>query len=122
EFSLIVFDAKYRFARPGQSENDNASEALFYNDADRFAGAMQAAVAFVHHATKGSQTEKRASDVGAGAGAQSRAADVHAIFREHEDDGAFVFEALVRSFAPVEPIGLRWIFPLWVPDDDVDPA
>lgn len=122
ELALVAFDAKYRFTKPGQSENDNASEAAFYNDADKFAEAMQCTVAFVHHATKGPQSDKRVSDVGAGAGSQSRAADVHAVFREHEDDGAFVFEALVRSFPPVEPIGLKWQFPLWIPDSDVDPG
>jgi RecA-family ATPase len=122
EFVLIVFDAKYRFAQLGQSENDNAAEAMFYNAADRFATDMQAAIAFVHHSTKGSQSEKRASDVGAGGGSQSRAADVHAIFREHEEEDTFVFEALVRSFPPIQPIALRWQFPLFVPADDVDPT
>lgn len=119
-YGLILFDAKYRFAVAGQSENDNASEALFYNRADQLAGNTGAAVAFIHHASKGSQSDKRVSDVGSGAGAQSRAADVHCVFREHEDDGTFVFEALVRSFAPVQPIGLRWMFPLWVADEGID--
>jgi hypothetical protein len=121
-YGLIIFDAKYRFAIAGSSENDNAAEAQFYNRADRLAQTSGAAIAFIHHASKGSQSDKRVSDVGSGAGTQSRAADVHAVFREHEDNSSFVFEALVRSFAPVEPIGLRWIFPLWTPDIGVDPT
>src|SRR5262249_34929210 len=33
-----------------------------------------------------------------------------------------VLEAAVRSFAPVEPLALRWEFPLWTPDTSVDAA
>ena len=118
--SLFAFDAKYRFQTPGISENEN--DPVFYNEADRFATDMGACVAFVHHSSKGSQSEKRVSDVGAGGGIQSRAADVHAIFREHEEEGVHVFEVLVRSFAPVSAIPVRWMFPLWIPDHSVDPS
>jgi len=31
-------------------------------------------------------------------------------------------EAVVRSFKPVDPLSLRWEFPLWLPDDSIDPA
>src|SRR5262249_50178330 len=68
------------------------------------------------------QAEKAIVDVGAGAGAQSRAADTHLILRPHEDDGVAVLEAAVRSFKPIEPISLRWQFPLWHVDGDADPA
>src|SRR5262249_13548999 len=43
------------------------------------------------------------------------------ILRPHEDDGAFVLEVALRSFAPVEPICLRWEFPVWVPANDLNP-
>src|SRR5262249_14705445 len=86
----------------------------------RMADHLKAGVALVHHSTKGSQADKRVTDVGAGAGAQSRAADAHLILREHEDDRAVVLEAAVRSFAPVQPLGLRFEFPLWVPDESLD--
>lgn len=121
-YKLIVLDAKYRALPPGNSENDNAAETAFYNTVDGVAERLQAAVVMIHHSTKGSQTEKRVTDVGAGAGAQSRAADCHLILREHEKDGAVVLEAAVRSFAPVEPLTLRWDFPLWVADDSLDPT
>jgi AAA domain/DnaB-like helicase N terminal domain len=119
-FSLIAIDAKYRATSSTANENDNASEAMFYNEADRIAEKMGSTLALVHHSSKGNQSEKRLVDVGAGAGAQSRAADCHLILREHEENGAAVLEAAVRSFAPVEPIGLRWIFPLWTPDEGLN--
>jgi hypothetical protein len=121
-FSIIILDAKYRFALEGASENDNASEARFYNEIDRLAERTGAAIMLVHHSTKGSQSDKRITDVGAGAGAQSRAADCHLVLREHEDDGVCVLDAALRSFPPIEPMALRWCFPLWLPADGVDPA
>ena len=122
EFQAIVLDAKYRFAIAGVSENDNAAETMLYNELDRISDKTKSAIILVHHASKGAQTDKRVTDVGAGAGAQSRAADCHIVLREHEDPGVVVLEAAVRSFAPVEPLSLRWEFPLWQPAFDIDPS
>ena len=121
EFSIIIWDSKYRFATPGASENDNASETLFYNIIDEVGDRTGALQVLVHHSSKGDQSGKRITDVGSGAGAQSRAADCHVVLREHEEPGVVVMEAAVRSFAPVEPLCLRWQFPLWVPDSGADP-
>ena len=51
----------------------------------------------------------------------SRAADAHLILRQHEQRDAAVLEAVVRSFAPVDPVVLRWQFPVWTRADDLDP-
>jgi hypothetical protein len=122
EYKAIILDAKYRFAIAGVSENDNAAETMLYNELDRIAEQTQAAIVLVHHASKGDQSGKRITDVGSGAGAQSRAADCHIVLREHEEPGVVVLEAAVRSFAPVEPLALRWDFPLWLPAFEVDPV
>jgi hypothetical protein len=122
KFDLVILDAFYRTLPAGASENDNATVAGLYNVIDAIARDLQAAWVNVHHATKGGQAEKSVTDVGAGAGSQSRAADAHLILRQHEEDEAVVLEAVVRSFPPVEPIGLRWTFPLWESDDNLDPA
>jgi hypothetical protein len=119
-FKLIILDAKYRFIEEGASENDNGDETRFYNRLDAIAEHTKAAVVLIHHSSKGSQTEKRVTDVGAGAGAQSRAADCHLVLREHEEPDVVVLEAAVRSFAPVEPLALKWDFPLWLPADGID--
>ena len=120
-FRAIIFDAKYRMMPPGASENDNAGETAFYNALDRYAEMTGAAMVCIHHASKGDQSGKRVTDVGAGAGAQSRAADCHLVLREHDDEGTVVLDAAVRSFPPVEPLALRWAFPLWQPTD-ADPS
>jgi AAA domain len=115
-FTIVAVDAKYRATPPGTDENSNASETEIYNEIDKWPSAK----VLVHHSSKGLQGEKRTVDVGSGAGAQSRACDSHLILREHQDDDAAVLDAAVRSFAPVESLGVRWQFPVWVPDDALD--
>lgn len=122
QLSGVGFDALYRFYPDGVSENDNSAMKDIYNTLDRIAEYTKAANLVVHHGSKGNQSEKRVTDVGAGAGAQSRAADTHLVIREHEQDSVAVMEAALRSFPPVEPLALRWCFPLWHPADDVDPT
>jgi hypothetical protein len=81
---------------------------------------MGAAFVLIHHASKGDQSGKSVTDVGAGAGAQSRATDTHLILRPHAEDKVVVLDAAVRSWPPVEPICLRWDFPTWTPAPDLD--
>jgi hypothetical protein len=122
KFGLIIIDAFYRTIPNGTDENSNASMAGLYNRLDYYADALGAAFAPVHHSSKGSQSGKAVTDVGAGAGAQSRATDTHLILRPHEQENAVVLDAAVRSFGPVAPLCLRWNFPLWAPAPDLDPT
>lgn len=121
-YRAIILDAKYRFVASGKSENDNAAETAFYNEIDRIAENTGAAIVLVHHSSKGDQGGKKITDVGSGAGAQSRATDCHVIMRPHEEPSVVVVEAAVRSFKPVEPLAIRWEFPLWLPVNGIDTA
>ncbi len=121
KFKLIICDAFYRFLPPGVDENSNSDLAGIYNLIDRYADQTKAAFVLIHHASKGVQANKGITDVGAGAGSQARASDSHLILRQHEEDGAVVLEAAVRSWQPVKPICLRWSWPIWTPAPDLDP-
>jgi hypothetical protein len=114
EFRIIILDAKYRL-NSGASEIDNAAETDFYNTIDRIAERTRASIVLIHHSSKGDQSAKEVTDVGSGAGAQSRAADCHLVIRAHEVPDHAVLESRVRNFKPVPPLPLRWEFPLWVP-------
>ena len=120
-YSLIILDAWYRFLPPGVSENDNAAVMTLFNLIDNYANQLDACWVNIHHASKGDQSQKGTTDVGSGAGSQSRAADSHMIIRPHESDGVAVIEAVVRSWAPVEPLAIRYEFPVWRPAPDADP-
>src|SRR5262249_44997319 len=121
-FHFIVIDALYRMFTDYRGESDNNAITQFYNELDRLAAATDCCIAVVHHGTKGSQADKNVTDVGSGAGAQSRACDTHVIFREHEEKNVAVLEVALRSFAPVEPLCVRWEYPLWHLADGLDPA
>lgn len=121
DIRLVIVDAMYRMIPDGTDENSNGAMTSIYNAIDEFAGRTGSAVVLIHHASKGSQSDKDVTDVGSGAGAQSRAADAHLVLRPHREEGAAVLDAALRSFAPIEPLALRWEFPVWVPAEDLDP-
>ncbi len=120
-YALVILDAWYRFLPLGFSENDNAQVMALYNTIDSYAATLKAAWVNVHHTSKGDQSGKGTTDVGSGAGSQSRAADTHLIIRQHEQDDVAVIEAVVRSWPPVEPLAIRWTFPIWQLDTEADP-
>jgi len=119
---IIIIDALYRFLPPRAEENSNDAITAVYNALDYIAATADAAVVVVHHASKGDQSAKSVTDVGSGAGSQSRAADTHLVLRAHEEEGAVVVDAVVRSFQPVDPFCMRFNFPRWEQADDLDPA
>lgn len=121
EYDAIFLDAWYRAIPSGKGENDNSAMAEAFNLVDRYAAYTGASWILVHHSTKGDQADKRVTDVGSGAGSQSRAADTHMIFREHQEENCVTLEAAVRSFPPLKPITMRWEFPIWTFDESLDP-
>lgn len=121
QFKLVVIDAFYRAMPKDTDENDNGTMAQVYNVLDSYAATLHCSFVLIHHSTKGNQSGKSVTDVGAGAGAQSRAADTHLVLRPHEEPGVAVLDAAVRSWPPIEPRCLRWTFPVWTPDDALDP-
>lgn len=120
-FKLIIIDAFYRAMPKGTDENDNGTVAGIYNLIDKYAAALDCAFVLIHHTSKGNQSLKAVTDVGAGAGSQSRASDTHVILRRHKEQGAVVMESVVRSFPSVAPVCLRWNWPLWNRDDSLNP-
>jgi hypothetical protein len=122
QFKLVVIDAFYRAMPKDTDENDNGTMAQVYNVLDSYAARLQCSFVLIHHSTKGNQSGKAITDVGAGAGAQSRAADTHLVLRPHEQTDVVVLDAAVRSWPPIQPRCLRWTFPVWTLDDALDPA
>jgi hypothetical protein len=122
KFRVVVLDAFYRFLPPDADENSNAAMAGVYSYLDSIADRIGCCFVLIHHSTKGTQAEKAITDVGAGAGAQSRATDTHLILRQHEVDGVVVLDAAVRSWPPVDPVCLRWEYPIWHPAPELDPT
>lgn len=121
-YDLIVLDAAYRFAEDGEDENGNSDMVRRYNLLDRFAAITGAAFVVVDHSSKGSQTNKAITDVGAGAGAKSRATDTHLVLRPHKEPGCFTVEGVTRTFIAPEASVWRFDFPVWVEMRELDPG
>ena len=92
-----------------------------YNQLDRMSAKTNAALVAIHHTSKGNQSGKSITDAGAGAGAQSRAADAHVVIREHECEDCYVLDAVVRSFPPPKSIVLQKQYPVFIIRNDLDP-
>ncbi|MBI1338290.1 MAG: AAA family ATPase [Phycisphaera sp.] len=120
QYKIVILDAFYRTLPRDTDENDNGAIAGLYNLIDHYASRLQCAFVLIHHTSKGNQSGKAVTDVGAGAGSQSRAADTHLILRPHEEDGIIVLESAVRSWPPMAPRALKWDWPLFTPTDEVD--
>jgi AAA domain-containing protein/bifunctional DNA primase/polymerase-like protein len=120
QYKVVILDAFYRFMPVDKDENDNGTMSNIYNCIDGIANRVNCCFVMIHHTSKGNQSGKSVSDVGAGAGAQSRAADVHAVLRPHEEEGAVVLDAMIRSWPPLDPIVLRWQYPVWNIDESLD--
>ena len=123
QYGMVIFDAFYRFnCDDGADENDNAYMAQTYNGLDRLAKRLDACLVCIHHTSKGNQSEKAVTDVGAGAGSMSRAADTHLVLREHELAGHLVIDAATRSWKPLEPTVVRFEYPLFHPEPLLAPT
>jgi len=120
-FDVVVIDAFYRILPRGMSENDNAAMTQIFNKLDAIARKNDTAVINIHHSSKGNQADKGVTDVGAGAGAISRAADTHLVIRQHVEDDHVVIEAVTRSGISPSPVTAEFKFPLWVHKPDMDP-
>ncbi|GEM_PF-6818165 len=121
EFTLIVLDAKYRYFCNGLQENSNDDQTTFHNQIDQLAKRLDCVIALIHHSSKGDQGGKAVTDVGSGGGSQSRATDCHVVIRPHDESPELaVLDAALRSFPKVEPISIRWEFPLWSLAADVE--
>lgn len=94
---LMILDAGYRMLQPGADENDNAAATQNYNWLDAVARRFDVAIGVVLHTSKGNQADRAVTDIGAGAGAQSRAADTHLVLVPHDEPDACVLRCVRRS-------------------------
>jgi RecA-family ATPase len=122
QYNLIVIDPLYRVFPSDMDENSNAEIANLYAQLQTYAERADAGIAVVHHLSKGDQSGKNVSDLGAGGGAQSRACDAHLAIRPHTEENAAVVSVVLRSFPPVPDFAMRWNYPIWQLAPDLNPA
>lgn len=120
-YELVVIDPVYK-CYGGRDENNAGDMADFLSHLERIAATTGAAIAFSTHFSKGNQSGKNILDRTSGSGVFARDADTYLSVTEHEQDGHFVVETVVRNGPAVPAFVLRKEFPLFVRDDTLDPA
>jgi hypothetical protein len=90
-----------------------------FDEINRITGAT---IVFSAHFTKGNQASTESIDRISGGGAISRDPDSLVTLTRHNTEQAFSVEFTLRDFAPLEPFVVRWVHPLLVRDDDLDPT
>ncbi len=113
EYNVVILDAFYKFYPKDFDENSNSEMARLYTILDGFAEHLDAGVILIHHSSKGLQSGKGVTDMGAGAGSQSRACDAHLVLRENEDPGVFSIDCANRSFKAIAPFCAKFKWPRW---------
>lgn len=121
-FDLIILDALYKALPQGTEENSNSDMTRAYVILDQLAETLNCGTVVIHHTSRGSQANKAVTDMGAGAGAQSRSADVHIALRDHEDENTVTLEAVIRSQRPIEPCCMTFDYPIWKVAAEKDPT
>ena len=120
-FALIIVDSIYCFG-DGRDENDNAEQAKTMQELYALTEATGAAVVITHHFSKGNQAGKAHIDRMSGAGVFGRAPDAIISLTAHGEKDCYSVESTCRSFKRPEPFVVRWEYPLWKIDADLDPA
>src|SRR5262249_25765326 len=119
-YSLIIFDPIYK-GLGNRDENKAGDIASLLNELESLAVQTGAAVAFGHHFSKGNQAGKESIDRIGGSWVVARDPDTILTMTRHEEEEAFVVEATLRNFPPIEKFVVVRRHPLMVRDDVLDP-
>jgi len=117
-YDLAIIDPLYRFLGDAD-ENSNSDMAKIFAKLTQLASTLDVALMVTHHTRKGRTDNQSTTDAGAGAGAQSRSADVHSFLRPHEKPDCAIFECVLRSQPALPPFVIKFNYPLWRRDDSL---
>lgn len=118
---LIVFDPIYK-GLGSRDENKAGDVASMMNELEKIAVKTRAAIAFGAHYSKGNQSLKESIDRIGGSGVFARDPDSILTMTAHEEPEAFTVDATLRNFAPIEPFVVKFLWPLFTRDEELDPG
>ena len=118
-YALVIIDPIYK-GLGGRDENKAGDVADLLNEVEGLCVRSGAAVVYGHHFAKGNQKNKNVEDRGSGSGVWARDPDsILTITRLQETDCSTV-ESVLRNFPQLPSFGVRWEYPLMVPDESID--
>lgn len=119
-FSLLIIDPSYKLLG-GRDENSAGEIATLLNEFEKIAVDIDAAIVFASHYSKGNQALKEFMDRIGGSGVFARDPDTVLTMTQHEENDCFTVESRCRNLASPPPFVVRWEYPLFHRDDDMNP-
>jgi len=119
--AMVITDPLYKIMGSNTDENAAGDMAKLFNSLERVAVETGAAVAYAGHFSKGNQSAKNPIDRVSGSGVHGRDPDTIINFTRHKEEDAYTVDFTLRCYAPVSPFVVRWVFPLMVRADDLNP-
>ena len=119
----VIIDPHYKISSvSGMEESSNDDQGKLLSIMEGLCHNSNAALILTHHFAKGDASAKNAQDRASGAGTFTRWPDAFVTFTPHEEDDAMTVDFFLRNFAPVDSFVVRWEFPRWQTDAQLDPA
>jgi hypothetical protein len=120
-YDLVVFDPLYKLLGD-RSENDSSEMGDLLGKLETTAANIGTAFLACTHFAKGTASNKTPLDRASGSGVLGRDADLFLTMTNHEVEDAVTLEFTVRDFIGPPAMGLKFEYPLFKIDDDVEPG
>jgi hypothetical protein len=120
-FVLDIIDPIYK-ALGDKDENKAGDVASMLNQLEKIAVETDSAIAFGAHYSKGNQAMKDSMDRIGGSGVFSRDPDSILTMTANEEEECFTVDCILRNFPPLSPFVVKWQWPLFTRDYEVDPS
>jgi hypothetical protein len=120
-YGLTIIDPSYKLMEKGSDENSPGDVGSMLNSFERIAVQTGSAVAYGAHFAKGNASAKEAIDRVSGSGVFARDPDSILTFTKHEETDCFTVEASVRNLPPLPPFVIKWEYPIFVIQTNLDP-
>ena len=121
-YGLTIIDPSYKLMGKGSDENSPGDVGAMLDSFEHIATETGAAVAYGAHFAKGNAAAKESIDRVSGSGVFARDPDSILTFTKHEADDCFTLECTLRNLPPVSPIVVKWQYPVFIVQDDLDPS
>jgi hypothetical protein len=121
DLGFITIDPLYKLFGEKQEEISTAACNAIMRRFDQLAERTRAATNCALHFTKGDPTKKNSEDRFSGSGVLIRDPDVYISSTKHKEKDCFSLEFTIRCGPPVEPFVIRWQYPQFKLEPDLDP-
>jgi AAA domain len=119
-YGIFSLDPIYRLLG-GKNENDAGVVTELLNRFLNLGFNLKAAICLLQHFAKGDASMKEALDRFSGSGVWGRFPDAGMTFTDLETENCFSVEISPRDFVPIPPFAVRFDFPRFRLDENLDP-